>query len=145
MRTEELEEYMLRDPFIRQFYGGVVALDQLPKVIEKPTIYVVNSDPAHLPGRHWLAIFFDRVNEHFDSAGLYPSKSLEVELIAHGPRFRYNDQRVQAFRSDSCGLFCLFYCYFRCRSFSFKEIMSMFSNNLKLNEAIVIYFYENTK
>ena len=144
MRTEELEAYMLRDPYIRQYYGGVVALDQIPKIIKKPSIFIVNSDSAHLPGRHWLAVFFTRVNEHFDSAGFYPSRDLESELIAHGPKFRYNDTRVQAFNSETCGLFCLFYCYFRCRGYSFSDIMNMFSKNLYVNEHLVKYFYKLT-
>ena len=145
MKTEELEAYMLRDPYIRHYYGGVVALDQLPIVIKKPTIFIVNSDPSGLPGKHWFAVFFTTINEHFDSAGFYPNKVLEAELIAHGPRFQYNDNRVQTFYSDTCGLFCLFYCYFRCRGYSFREIMDMFSDNLQVNEHVVKYFYELTK
>lgn len=145
MKTEELEQYMLNDPFIRKYYGGVVALDQLPQKISKPKIFIVNSDPAALPGQHWYAVYFTTINEHFDSAGFYPNAKLESELIVHGPRFMYNDRRVQAFRSESCGLFCLFYCYFRCRNVSFRKIMNMFSNNLQLNEHVVKYFYAITK
>ena len=72
MKTEELEQYMLNDPFIRKYYGGVVALDQLPQKISKPKIFIVNSDPAALPGQHWYAVYFTTINEHFDSAGFYP-------------------------------------------------------------------------
>ena len=136
---------MLRDPYIRQYFGGVVALNQLPTIITKPSIYIVNSDPISLPGRHWLAVYFTQVNEHFDSAGFYPNKTLENELIAHGPQFQYNDARVQAFHSDTCGQFCLFYCYFRCRGYTFREVMNMFSDNLLVNEHIVKYFYHLTR
>lgn len=145
MKTEELEEYMMRDEYIREYYGGVVARDQLPVVIQKPSIFIVNSDPAGLPGKHWLAVFFTTVNEHFDSAGFYPIAALEAELISHGPRFQYNDKRVQAYRSDTCGLFCLFYCYFRCRGYMFSEIINMFSDNLQINEHVVEQFYQWTK
>ena len=144
MKTEELEAYMLNDPYIRQYFGGVVALDQLPKKIHKPSIFIINNDPASLPGRHWMALFFTSINEHFDSAGFYPNAALEAELVSHEPRFMYNDTRVQAYHSDSCGLFCLFYCYFRCRGFSFRDIVNMFSSNLNINEHIVNYFYELT-
>ena len=88
MRTEELEEYMLRDPYISQYFGGVVALDQLPKVIKKPSMFIVNTDPSSLPGRHWLVVFFTRINEHFDSAGFYPIKpqSVRISLDLHNSR-----------------------------------------------------------
>ena len=144
MRTEELQEYMLADPYIANVYGGVVALDGLPDFVRKPSIYIVNSDPSSEPGKHWYAVYFNRINEHFDSAGFYPNSTLESHLIAYGPRFMYNDKRVQAHHSDTCGLFCLFYCYFRCRGVSFKQIMDMFSSNLALNEEIVKYFYQIT-
>ena len=144
MRTEELERYMLNDPYISQFYGGVAALDQLPLYIQKPSVYIVNSDPISLPGKHWYAVYFDDVNEHFDSAGFYPRRMLENYLIAYGPRFLYSNRRVQSFHSDTCGLFCLFYCYFRCRGYGLRQIMQMFSDNLYLNEEIVNYFYFST-
>ena len=37
----ELQELMLKDPFIKQCYGGVIALDEIPKVKFpiKPSIY----------------------------------------------------------------------------------------------------------
>lgn len=146
MRTEELEAYMLSDPYIRRYYGGVVALDRLPSVITKPSIFIVNSDTADMPGRHWFAVFFNpTVNEHFDSAGFFPSLTLEASLIAHGPTFQYNNRRVQDYHSNTCGLFCLFYCYFRCRGHSFRDIMQMFSSNLQINEHVVETFYNVTR
>ena len=145
MKTEELESYMLNDPYISKVYGGVVAHDQLPLRINKPSIFIVNSDTIMLPGKHWYALYFDVVNEHFDSAGSSPDKTLENYLIAYGPNYLYNSQRVQSPHSDTCGLFCLFYCFFRCRGFSFSRIMNMFSKNLTVNEAVVKYFYALTK
>lgn len=146
MKTEQLEHYMLNDPYISSFYGGVVALDQIPSLIEKPTIFIVNTDPAALPGTHWLSVFFNfGFNEHFDSSGHLPSLALQQELISQGPLYMYNTMRVQSFTSDTCGQFCLFFCYFRCRGYSFTEIMNMFTSSLELNESIVSLFYSLTK
>lgn len=137
---------MLKDPYIRLFYGGVIALDQLPSVISKPSVYIVNTDPAHLPGTHWLAVYFDSpVSEHFDSSGQKPPPSLELELIFHSSMYMYNTSRVQSFTSNTCGEFSLFFCYFRCRGFTFKEIMNMFTGNLEENENLVQLFYNFTK
>ena len=144
MNTNELKEYMLRDDFISQQYGGVVALNEIPTKIDKPSIYIVNSDPNYLPGTHWYAVYFNQVSEHFDSAGFDPCEPLTNQLIANSFKFRYNTNRVQNYYTETCGLFCLFYSYFRCRSFTFVEIMDMFSNNLELNENIVKSFYEKT-
>ena len=137
---------MLNDPYISSFYGRVVALDQIPSLIEKPTIFIVNTDPAALPGTHWLSVFFNfGFNKHFDSSGHLLSLALQQELISQGPLYMYNTMRVQSFTSDTCGQFCLFFCYFRCRGYSFTEIMNMFTSSLELNESIVSLFYSLTK
>lgn len=145
MNTYQLEMYMLSDPYIRQYYGGVVAVDQLPMIVHKPKIYIVNTDPIALPGQHWVTLFMDReLCEHFDSAGLRPRNDFELYLTAKGPNYLYNNNRLQDFNTETCGLFCLFYCYFRCRNYSFNEILDMFYDNLKLNEKLVKYFFIST-
>ena len=144
MNTSQLERYMLNDPYIQEYYGGVVAVDQLPMRVNKPTIFIVNCDPIALPGSHWVVVYVDTICEHFDSAGFKPRADFETYLIAHGPRYMYNDQRVQGYNSNTCGLFCLYYCYFRCRGHSFSDIMNMFSTNLYINEALVKTFFVAT-
>lgn len=143
MNTHQLESYMLKDPFIRKCYGGVLAVDQLPLAVSKPSIFIVNTDPISMPGEHWVVLFMDNVNEHFDSAGIAPRPDFKDYLTMRGI-YMYNDKRVQSFNTNTCGQFCLFYSYFRSRGFSFDDIMSMFTDNLKLNEIIIQYFYEIT-
>ena len=145
MNGAEIEKYMLTDPFIRQIYGGVIAKDQLPFVVKRPSIYIVNTDPMALPGEHWVALYFDERNEHFDSAGFQPRPYFETYLNSKGSKYMYNDKRVQNFSTNSCGKFALMYCYFRARNYSFSDIISMFSDNLILNEIIVHTFYELSK
>lgn len=144
MNTEQLAWYMLQDPFIRRYYGGVLAIDELPIVVKKPTVFIVNTDPIALPGTHWVVLFMDTICEHFDSAGFTPRDGFDIYLTAKGPRYIYNDTRLQNINSSTCGLFCLFYCYFRCRGYSFADILNMFSSNLQLNEIIVRSFYTMT-
>jgi len=141
MNTRQLEEYMMKDPYILNMYGGVVAIDQIPHQIVKPSLFIVNSDPIAFKGEHWEVLYFDKINEHFDSVGLEPHPVLETHLITNGPKYRFNSKRVQNYHTNSCGLFCLFFCYFRARAYSFIDIMDMLGNNLELNEDVVNYFY----
>ena len=141
MNTQQLRQYMLLDPYIRQYFGGVISSDKLPLTVHKPRIYIVNTDPSSLPGEHWVTLFIDSVCEHFDSSGIRPRKDFENYLIAHGPNYMFNNQRVQDFKTDTCGLYCLMYAYFRCRGYSFSNILDMFKDNLAINEIIVKYFY----
>ena len=145
MNTQQLENYMLNDPFIRRYYGGVLAVDQLPIFVTKPSIFIVNTDPIALPGKHWVVLFIDtQLCEHFDSSGYSPRHDFKIFLNAQGSKYLYNNNRLQDFDTETCGLFCLFYCYFRCRNNNFKEILDMFYENLKLNEITVKYFYAST-
>ena len=145
MNTVELQSYMLNDPYIRQYYGGVLGRDQLPTFIDKPKIYIVNTDPIDEPGTHWITTFIDEVSEYIDSLGEEPEQDFKNFLIIHGPQFKYNNEIIQSFTSDLCGHYCLMYSYFRCRGYKFEDIISMFSTNLMLNDVRVNYFYEATK
>ena len=126
--------------------GGVVAVDELPLIVKKPSIFIVNTDPRHLPGKHWIVVYVDQnVCEHFNSSGRQPNDEFSDYMTVQGPNYLYNTNRVQAIGSDTCVLYCLFYAYFRCRGFTFLEIVNMFSSNVYINETIVKTFYRLTK
>ena len=42
----------------------------------------------------------------------------------------------------TCGQFCLFYAYYRCRGFSMKRILDLFSKPID-NERIVTHFVQH--
>ncbi len=67
-------------------YRGVFACDELPDVIIRPSVIVVNTDPAKRPGQHWICIYFDENlhGEFFDSFGAPPKLVFEryMEKIA---------------------------------------------------------------
>ena len=145
LNSHELTAYMVKDPFIRKFFGGVLAIDELEYIVPEPKIYIINTDPRHEAGEHWFSMFLFDTPEHFDSSGYKPKPNVANYLMFHGPEYLFNTRRVQSFLSETCRVFCLFYCYFRCRGYSFSDVMNMFSDNLLMNEAIVKHFYEETK
>ena len=54
-------------------FGGVLAQDELKLEYNKsPKFYVVNTDPSHLPGEHWVAFYTGGRPEFFDSTGHSP-------------------------------------------------------------------------
>ena len=145
LNTLELDQYMRNDPYIRQYYGGVKALNELNVIVPEASLFIVNHDPSHEPGSHWITLFMQQNPEHFDSLGLEPIDPIKSYLIFNGPNYLYNTKRVQSYATNSCGMFCLFYAYFRCRNYSFKEVMNMFNDNMIVNEFVVNSFYNITK
>ena len=67
MDTSELEQYMLKDPYISLLYGGVVPKDLLPKNSAKQKMYIVNLDKSDKQGSHWIALFLcdDKLTEYW--------------------------------------------------------------------------------
>ena len=73
MNTAQIERILRRDPYCKKIFKGVYARDQIKRV-SYPSAYIINSDPSTRPGRHWIAVFFDRRGngQYFDSYGLPP-------------------------------------------------------------------------
>ena len=147
MNSLELENFLRRDTKCAKMFRGVIASDQLNQLILEPkSIYIVNTAPTGHPGLHWTAIYYEdkeHLVEFWDSLGQKPE--------IYGPYFndffkrcnyQYNDTRIQGQKS-TCGHFCLFYAFYKCRAFSMPSILETFSLDVTCNDAIVINFVQN--
>ena len=146
MNSKELEEAMLKDKYIRKIFLGVFPLDKIPKEIPSPSIFIVNQDPSNKKGSHWIVLHFinEKTVEHFDSLGKKPLSSINNLLLQKNMTYKYNNRRLQNFKSNTCGLYCLFYSYYSCRGFSFSSILAAFGKDLDKNDKNVTRFYLET-
>lgn len=132
----------MRDELLMQATGGVFSIDNLPESVSE-SIYFINSDPSYLPGMHWICVYFPKNSpaEFFDSLGHAPNYYSQKLSLFMKNTFIYNTRRLQAYNSNTCGLYCLFFLYYRIRGYSFSEILENFTPNLDINDKIVIDFY----
>ena len=143
MNTTQLERVMGSDPFGKQQFRGVYAADQLPrKVTQYPSAYIANTDPASMPGTHWVAFYFinKEKSEFFDSYGNPPDfygKNFEQFLKNNSSHWTFNHKTLQSLTSKVCGQFCLFYLLHRCRRISNSNITSWFRKDRHWNDRIV--------
>ena len=146
MDTSELKEYMLKDPCISLMYGGVVPKDLLPKDSPKQKLYIVNLDKSNKQGSHWITLFLcnDKVTEYFDPLGKEPDEFIKRFMENESTCYINNTKQCQSSLSNTCGQFCLFYCFFRSRGQSMGGILEYFKTNLLYNEALVHEFYALT-
>ena len=137
---------MLKDPCIRRYYGGVIALDELPKAkVPDKTIYIVNTDPSYKKRQHWILIWYHDIPEYFDPLAHFPSPQMQESLFFKKSFYR-NTCQVQPSFSVKCGEYCLFYAYYHARGYSMGKIMEKFySSRLKFNDFKVTAFYNNYK
>jgi len=143
MNTEQLQRAIKSDSFLKDLVQGIYASDTLPSTVKKyPSAYIVNTDPAWKPGRHWVAFYFrDRNNaEFFDSFGRKPghySETFEAFLENNSRHVQCNDKRLQQNYSQTCGYYVLFYLFMKCLKVSLHDIVHIFSEDKRQNDVYV--------
>lgn len=131
MQGSEIAALLAADTCTAPLFQGVFAADTLPRNVQGPAVLVVNTDPAHFEGSHWVAICINSFGrgEFFDSLGLPP-------IVPHHRRFMEsncsswtsNNVRVQGVDSALCGEYCIMYLTQRARGISMEEFMWSFSD-----------------
>lgn len=155
MNSEEMYSYIHKDYFMRQIFGGILYIDQIPQYnVNDTSIYIYNSlESGSKPNAlgHWTLLLFEPnsdangVNEYFNSYGGVPLKEYRRYLTVTSKPYRYNLDRYQG-EQLSCGQHVLFYYYHRARGYSMNDILNTYDvNNLFRNDMEVIRFYNKTK
>ena len=110
----------------------------IPYNLPANSLIVVNQDRSRERGSHWIVLHYNfKANdfvEHFDSVGKQPKKYIHNLLLSIIKSYMYNNKRLQAYDSYTCGLFCLYYSFYLCRLVSFPKILEGFTDNLSENE-----------
>ena len=148
MDTLQLQNYIKEDQLVSRYFRGIFPKDLLSQTTEYPSLYIVNHDTSEKAGSHWIVLFVqnEAITEYFDPLGNIPDKYIANYMMVQSKTFMYNVKRCQNFRSNLCGQYCLFYCYFRSRGYLMQDILSMFNEkDLEYNDQLVYYFYKYTK
>ena len=142
MNTEELENFLKSSPCLRSTVRGVFAFDTLPSRITRyPSAFIVNTEPIHLPGKHWIAIiiYSPWKAEFFDSLGHTPSHyGFDRFIFSNSFSVNSVNRQIQSKESDYCGLYVLFFLIMRvCNHLSLEDVYSHFINNVFCNDFFV--------
>ena len=141
LRSNQITRRLKNDEYASKSFIGVFPRDILPAIKMFPSSLVINTDPSHSPGSHWLAVYFDSQKKctFFDSYGNKPEYfSLMSYLQKYSYEVEYKNQRIQAINSDTCGFYCIFFLLLKSRGFSLEIIQKMFfENNFDLNDFLI--------
>lgn len=114
-------------------------------VYERPTILVCNTNPSwEKKGGHWLAICLesDYRGFFFDSFGRHPSLfGFEQFMNDNCAEWEYNDLPLQSVWSSVCGHHVVAFVKSVMHGMSYAEHVSIFTDNLALNDRIVVEYY----
>ena len=147
MNSNQLLHILQQDTFTKTVFTDVLPSDRLPAKIRKPKGFILNTDPSNKPGTHWIAMFLatDGKGEFWDSYGKAPgfySQAFTRFLEEHCKAYTWNKKVLQAYTSDVCGQYTLFFALHRCRGIPMSTIASMFTDNKDWNDMLVRDFIE---
>ena len=118
-------------------YLDAFSSDNLP---HETGIFVSNTDPGHLPGTHWIAIYISadrRRGEYFDSFGRAPNRHFKNYMDSHCRYWTHNKRQLQSVASKLCGYYCVLYCLCRFRGIDLISFVNRFTRDTGFNDAIV--------
>ena len=107
---------------------GVYASDQLSSIKKIDNFsLVVNTDPSHLSGRHWVAIVVrDSTCHVFCSLAEEPCTGNIVSFCRRFQRCFYNATASQSPRENTCAAFAIFVICEMSQGVSFTEVVTHF-------------------
>ncbi|MCP4344564.1 MAG: hypothetical protein GY795_03435 [Desulfobacterales bacterium] len=125
---------------------GVFPSDRLPKTCNNHTGFIANTDPAHKPGTHWIAIFVnqDGKAEYFDSFGLKPWVPSISKFLKQYKECCYSKKRLQDSLSSVCGHYCLYFLINRWMNVPMEEILQKFTENYERNDDLITDWVNET-
>lgn len=139
MNSLSLERAVAGDRLMKIGFGGVRAANQLPRNRGVFTSFIINTHPSDKPGEHWQAVFFDSRNRahFFCSYGSLPSKTTKKFILRNSTVFLYNSRRLQHRLATSCGLYCLYFLWHKCRGLPVTQLQT---KDLCSNERLIHQF-----
>ena len=100
MNTKQLWTALTLNPKTNFYFDGIISIDTLKEIKEKPDLIICNTDPSDQPGEHWVLFF---LNEN--SVDFYDS--LGCDITYYGSEFinfikNYTSNFEQCLRSVIC-------------------------------------------
>ncbi len=147
MDTETINSLLFKNSETRKYYMGCFPADKIPKCFNFPCSMVINIDPSHRKGRHWVAIFIRNPRHlyYFDSFGLEPEGYFKKYLETFDYCTRYVDV-MQSMNTPLCGHYCIYFLYKCSIGVSFQDIineMAKSENSELLVRDFVLNMYNN--
>ena len=131
MNSKEIAAVLLKDIHSRRVFKGVYPRNRLPFHVYtgRPCAFVINTDVASGPGKHWVAVWFNGKGgaEYFDSFGLPPSSSdIKQFIVTNSFTYFYNHRLLQDLTSSMCGYYVLYFVMKKSRGASMSRLLAPF-------------------
>jgi hypothetical protein len=125
MYNSEIHEIICQDKTVMMGFQGIRAADKLPDILQSGQSLIFNASDSNEPGTHWLCLYQNPacVLEMFDSCGNCPDTyNLKGKLPQYGAII-YNTKKLQGRNSSLCGVYCMYYLFYKCRGYPTSKIV----------------------
>ena len=134
MNTADINTVLGSDPRTGLIYIGCHPLGIAALKIRganAPFLMVFNTQRAHLPGEHWIAISAEQSKcYYFDSYGRSPDHYPEIShsLKRKFDSVHYNGEQLQGLTTSACGDYCVLFCLLISRGWTAVKIIKRLKN-----------------
>ena len=121
-------------------FQGIHSADQLPEILQSGQSLLFNASDAGEIGTHWMCLYQEaNTLEQFDSFGNPPSVYNLKGKLPQSNIFTYTDRRLQGNSSEVCGVYCMYYLFYKSRGFPTSKIVNdLFSMDYDQNDRYLI-------
>ena len=130
MNTKQLYRALMQNPVTKNYFDGVYSKDTLEDIDSRPCLLITNTADSSHRGKHWVLFYFDakkKQGEFFDSLGndvnVY-GKELVDFISRFSSSYVFTTTRTQPKNTSLCGVYCLFFAYWKCQGKSFDDIVA---------------------
>ena len=127
MDSITMAKILRKDKQTRRLFRGVYSRNNLPSK-RSEGLYIVNEEPSHKKGSHWIAF-------HITPGNSYGRKPLLQEFQSFmGKNIQYNNKQLQHMLSTSCGQWCMYFIWRRSSGWKLRNITEPFCHSKTAGE-----------
>lgn len=138
--TKQLFKALIINKTTRNLFDGIYAKDLLEDIESVPELLICNTAISTEKGDHWVLFFFhNEICEFYDPLG-ESYEDYGREFVNFVNKFStscvYTTKRTQPLQSSLCGVYCLYFAYYRCQGKKFATIVKSMSSKKHVFQSV---------
>lgn len=144
MNTKQLYNALIREKTTRNYFDGIFSKDTLSDIMFHPRLIICNTDNSYEEGSHWVLFYFHKNKvDFYDPLGkdiMFYGVEFYDFIKKFSKSFNQCKIRTQPVYSSLCGVYCLYFAFWRCQGISFENVVKSMNKWRKVLKLVKIVF-----